>query len=90
MADSDEEWRFAVEDLPGEDGAEGDGDEVAAADAGDHESRTPDEDPESNVAGTLATDDEIEPGQPTLENAVFVALGAFTTLLLFLTMGGVL
>ena len=89
MSDTDDEgWRFAVDDLEEEPGAAGDADGEPAAEpeAVDAESER---DGEGNVAGTLAVEDDIEPGQPTVENSFVVALGVLVTVVVALTMAGV-
>lgn len=94
MSDTDDEgWRFAVDDLPQEEsGAAGDADGEPAAGAEPEAVDAAGEgegDGEGNVAGTLAVEDDIEPGQPTVENAFFVALGVLVTVVVALTMAGV-
>jgi len=72
--EDDDEWRFSLEDLPDSD--EGDETPAEQATAGDSEN--------SNVAGTLERRQPLEPGDIDLENAAFVALGAFIVIGLLL------
>jgi len=82
MADSeDEEWQFTLDDLDEETADEPADDGSDERDGGDAEDG-------GNVAGSLTVADNVEPGQPTAENAFFVALGFTATLLLFLSVAG--
>jgi hypothetical protein len=68
MTDDDDDWRFAVEDVG--DADEDDGDAVDESDAEDLPGGP--EGPEEHPP--------LEPGSPSLENALFVLLGVFLTL----------
>ncbi len=70
--DDEREWRFSVDDV-GPDGVVENGD-----DGPDDED---DPEAEHGAAGTLTGYGEVEPEQPTLENAVFVAVGAYVAAL---------
>lgn len=61
--ESDEEWRFSLEDIDAMQGEES---------AENHHNG----DSESNIAGSLEHGSPLEPGEIDLENALFVALGA--------------
>jgi hypothetical protein len=81
MSEADDEggWKFELEDLPDEDAPdEGTADGEAAGDE------------EGNVAGSMVVDQPLEPGSPSMENTVFVLLGALCTVLLFLVVLGVI
>lgn len=74
--ESDEEWRFSVEDF--EDSAT----EAAAADSSPAaDAAVPDEEEEGNVAGEFAPQVPVDPERPELENAAVVTLGAALTVL---------
>lgn len=63
--ESDEEWRFSLE-------------EIDAMHEGDAEEQNHHNgDSGGNVAGSLGRHQPLEPGDIDLENALFVALGAF-------------
>ncbi|WP_225333416.1 DUF7312 domain-containing protein [Halomicrobium urmianum] len=66
--DGEREWRFSVDEV-GPDGVVENGDD-GAADGDDPEA-------EHGAAGTLTGYGEVEPEQPTLENALFVAVGVY-------------
>ncbi|WP_247007291.1 DUF7312 domain-containing protein [Halorientalis litorea] len=92
MADSeDDEWQFTLDDLDDETT-----DDPAAVDDGSGARERSDEhdggdgEDGGNVAGSLTVEDGVEPGQPTAENAFFVALGFASTLLLFLSIAGLI
>lgn len=88
--DGDGEWRFSVEEV-GDDGKEDDrredeeewGTARPSAGHGDGDDRNGEEAGEGNVAGTLAPDMSVEPGDPELENVAFVTAGALLTVLAF-------
>lgn len=64
--EEDDEWRFAVEDVGGD--ADGEGTERAEADDG-------------SIFGPAAPEREaIDPGNPDLENVLFVVLGVVASL----------
>lgn len=68
MADEEDDWRFAVEDIGDTDAGSEDESDAADGSAG---------------AGVFGEPDErppLEPGSPSLENALFVLLGVFVTL----------
>jgi hypothetical protein len=92
MVDSEDEgWQFTLDDLDDETA-----DGPTAADDGSNARERSDEYDEGdgedggNVAGSLTVEDGVEPGQPTAENAFFVALGFASTLLLFLSIAGLI
>ena len=98
MADSEDDgWEFTLDDLEEETA-----DDPAAVDDGNGAPERGDEhdggnvDTESdvedggNVAGSLTVEDSVEPGQPTAENTFFVVLGFTATLLLFLSIAGLI
>lgn len=64
--DSDHEWKYSIEDVgeDAEDDAKNGGPEATADDRSEPE----------------AIDRRVEPGSPSLENAIFVALGALLAL----------
>lgn len=66
--EDDEEWDVRLSDLDGADDEAADGPDDDADD-------------ESNVAGDFLSRGSIDPGRPSLENALFVVVGAFVTLL---------
>ena len=57
--DTDDEWRFTLEELD---------------DEAEPEESEPD-DESGNIAGTFAHDQPLEPGEIDLENALFVVVG---------------
>lgn len=61
-----DEWRFSLDDL------DDDSEPVEASEDSDDEESADG----SNIAGTLASDQPLEPGEIDLENAIFVVLGA--------------
>ncbi|WP_436902227.1 DUF7312 domain-containing protein [Halovenus halobia] len=67
-SDDDEEWKISVDD-------------VGPPAHEDHEEAT-DEQTGGNIAGTLAHNQPLEPGDVDLENAVFVVLGVLLVVLL--------
>lgn len=69
MADEEDNWRFAVEDVGNADEGSESGSNAQGASANPGEPDAADERP------------PLEPGSPTLENALFVLLGVFVTLL---------
>ncbi len=69
---ADDEWRFAVEDVGDdqespENGSDGERTDLDAGDA-------------SEAPGERDERPPLEPGSPSLENALFVLLGVFVTL----------
>jgi hypothetical protein len=100
MVDDDDRWN-TVSAVAGDDepapglgamagGADGSGDGPSEADETELDGESSAEDGGGNVAGHLGgLDDRLEPGSPTLENTLFVLVGALGTLLLFLRMAGV-
>lgn len=46
--------------------------------------------PMSDPEGEIGEPDEIEAGSPSVENAVFVVLGALSTVLVFVHLAGLL
>jgi hypothetical protein len=64
----DDEWKISVDDV----GPPAHEDEEADATS----------DPEGNIAGTLARNQPLEPGDIDLENAIFVALGVLLVVVL--------
>ena len=87
MSEADDEggWKFDVENLPAEDA-----DEPAGTDEDGGEASDEDGEGEGNVAGSMVLDQPLEPGSPSMENTVFVLLGALCTVLLFLVVLGVI
>lgn len=72
---ADDDWRFAVDDV-------GDTSENAESDANDeHTSASVDGTDEPDGSGVPDERPPLEPGSPSLENALFVLLGVFVTLL---------
>jgi hypothetical protein len=67
-ADTDSQWRFSLSDL------EEATDEDAAV-TGDAESESDSEDSGGNIAGSFTIDEELEAGDISAENALFVAVG---------------
>lgn len=67
MADEDEDWRFAVDDV-------GDPEEASENESDGEGSAEPGE------TGTVDRRPPLEPGSPSLENTLFVLLGVFVTL----------
>jgi len=66
-ADTDSQWRFSLSDLE-----ETTDDEEAT---GDEESHGDNEDSGGNIAGSFAVDEELEAGDISAENALFVVVG---------------
>jgi hypothetical protein len=62
--DTEDEWRFSLEELD---------DEAEPAESGVNEKEEDDEG--GNIAGTLAHNQPLEPGDIDLENALFVVVG---------------
>ncbi|MFD1586791.1 hypothetical protein ACFR9U_07340 [Halorientalis brevis] len=87
----DEQWRYSVDEFP-DDGpgtaerrGNGEGDVTGTDDD------APEQESSGNVAGQIGgLDDELEPGSPTMENAVFVVLGATTTVVFFMVVAGLI
>jgi hypothetical protein len=65
----DDEWKISVDD-------------VGPSAHEDDEATEPTDDPEGNIAGTLARNQPLEPGDIDLENAIFVALGVLLVVVL--------
>jgi len=61
--DTDDEWRFTLEELD---------DDAEQVESGVTEDGTDDD---GNIAGTLAHNQPLEPGEIDLENALFVGVG---------------
>jgi hypothetical protein len=80
----DDEWKFSLEDLEddGTDATDPGADETGEGDGDGAD----DEEPGSFLGG----DDDPEPGTPTLEGTAFVLLGAAVTVIVLLSMFGVL
>ncbi|WP_424019896.1 DUF7312 domain-containing protein [Halorientalis pallida] len=87
MSEADDEsgWKFELEDLP-----EDESDGAAGADSGEDEAGEAGDGDEGNVAGSMVLDQPLEPGSPSMENTVFVLLGALCTVLFFLMVLGVI
>ncbi|RXK48618.1 DUF7312 domain-containing protein [Halorientalis pallida] len=81
-ADDEGGWKFELEDLPEEGGEEAAGLDEEDGEDGDAE--------EGNVAGSMVLDQPLEPGSPSMENTVFVLLGALCTVLFFMAVLGVI
>ncbi|PSP74289.1 hypothetical protein BRC86_06670 [Halobacteriales archaeon QS_3_64_16] len=73
MAEDEEEWRFAVEDVGSAETAED------PAEEGQNEDRSDAEDLPGVPEGPEKRP-PLEPGSPSLENTLFVLLGVFLTL----------
>lgn len=71
---ADDEWRFAVDDVGDTEGSRGNDPDDERASMRTDDADEPD--------GTKAPDERLplEPGSPSLENALFVLLGVFVTL----------
>jgi len=85
-SDSEEQWRFSVDDFPDPETAEAGTENAAevgtASENGELDGQ------ESNVTGTLERRQPLEPGEIDPENALFVALGVL--LVVGLVVGAVL
>lgn len=93
MSEDEDEWRFSVDELPDDEDEPGDGYEtdraVKTADSSAEGADGEDDESGGNVAGQIGgLEETLEPGTPTLENAVFVLLGATATVLFFMVVAG--
>jgi len=91
--DADEEDDSGVEDGRGEDAAEetwgvtiGEDDDAPTVAIGDADAADASEDGDGNVAGAVAPEMPVEAGDPDLESAVFVGIGALVTILVFVSL----
>lgn len=76
--DTDDEWRFTLEELD---------DDAEPAESGVTEDE---KDEDGNIAGTLAHNQPLEPGDIDLENALFVVVGVLLVVgLIAATMFGI-
>ncbi len=69
--DGDGQWRFSLSDLEEEEESAESTDE----ETGDDETTEDDTDSGGNVAGSLQVDEELEAGDISAENALFVVVG---------------
>lgn len=88
--DSEDEWRFSVDDVGPDDGDEGDdysvrtvGEDDEGPTVGVATTEGESNDESGNVTGSLTPDMSVEPGTPDLEGVAFATAGAVLTALVF-------
>jgi hypothetical protein len=95
MADdeSDDEWRFSVDEVGPDETDASDGDGWSLTTVGEDDdgptvgfATGADDEGGGNVAGALAPDAAVESGTPSLENVAFVTAGAILTALVFVAL----
>jgi hypothetical protein len=72
-SDDDDEWKISVDDV---------GPPAHHQSEASEESEEPEDETDSNIAGTLSRDQPLEPGDIDAENAAFVVLGVLLVVVL--------